>query len=98
MIEYRIKDGFHIILPEYEEPVPIRWSNGVPFGGHSQKEYYFERMIEYDSANEVCPQCDGIGKIDILDQSKINPTTISPPYKSVTCESCNGIGYIEDEN
>ena len=33
--------------PKYEKPIKIRWFNGVPFGGLSNKEVYMEQMIEY---------------------------------------------------
>jgi DnaJ-class molecular chaperone len=51
---------------------------------------------EHCSVIYTCPECFGNGKVDILDQSRINSQTISPPYKTVVCENCNGEGYIEE--
>ena len=43
----------------------------------------------------TCPDCEGEGEREVLDQSKIHIRTVTPPYKTVECENCNGEGEVE---
>lgn len=52
---------------------------------------------EHCAADTFCTDCEGTGEQEILDQSKINCRTISPPYKTVKCETCKGEGIVEAE-
>jgi DnaJ-class molecular chaperone len=44
---------------------------------------------------ETCDLCDGLGTLDILDDSKSMEMRIDPPIKTVTCWKCEGNGYVE---
>lgn len=44
-----------------------------------------------------CETCGGTGKVDILDERRVNSTTISPPYKTIICPDCDGEGFCEVE-
>lgn|GEM_PF-4995548 len=46
----------------------------------------------------ICPKCKGMKRYDVLDTHAINSQTITPPYKSVECDLCNGEGEIENKN
>lgn len=41
-----------------------------------------------------CPDCED-GEIEILDEDNIREWTITPPYKKIPCENCEGKGWIE---
>ena len=66
--------------------VPVRWSNGVPFGGTNSatKEMYMEKMMEIES---TCTHCGGTG-IEIYG--------IAPPMTKLTqrCSICDGRGTV----
>lgn len=50
---------------------------------------------EHCSIIETCPDCQGEGTIDVLDDSKSMEMRIDPPIKTVTCKNCDGEGWIE---
>jgi DnaJ-class molecular chaperone len=50
---------------------------------------------EHCGIEETCDECYGKGTIDVLDDSKSMEMRIDPPLKTITCEKCNGEGYIE---
>ena len=41
-----------------------------------------------------CPECED-GYREVMDTDNINSRTITPPYKTVICEFCEGEGEIE---
>jgi len=43
----------------------------------------------------LCPDCNGEGTIDVLDDSKSVEIRIDPPIKTITCKLCDGEGEIE---
>ena len=47
-----------------------------------------------DCYTKPCPDCE-CGEIEVIDQDRVRESTITPPYKIVTCETCNGEGEIE---
>ncbi|MGV8130500.1 MAG: hypothetical protein ACP5N7_00180 [Candidatus Pacearchaeota archaeon] len=50
---------------------------------------------EHCSITESCKVCDGVGTIDVLDDSKSMEMRINPPIKTIKCEKCDGEGWIE---
>jgi len=49
---------------------------------------------EHCEGEEVCPECNGSGRVDEIDESRINSHTIDIPYKKVSCEKCKGEGTL----
>lgn len=49
---------------------------------------------EHCEVEMTCPMCDGIGTIDVLDDSKELQRYITPPEKTITCPKCEGEGTI----
>lgn len=45
----------------------------------------------------VCPDCEGTGKVDVIDYLRVNSTTISPPYITIECSLCSGSGFVSVE-
>ncbi len=50
-----------------------------------------EEELEYLKSKR-CETCEGTGKVEVLDHSRINSTTIDPPTKEVDCEACHARG------
>jgi hypothetical protein len=50
---------------------------------------------EHCGIEETCDMFYCKGTIDVLDDSRELQRYIDPPIKTVTCEKCNGEGYIE---
>ena len=50
---------------------------------------------EFVGGEKICPECDGAGVVEVIDQRRINCRTIDIPYKKVTCPMCDGEGHIE---
>lgn len=46
------------------------------------------------TAEGYCSNCEGTGKIDVVDQSRVTSRTISPPYITIDCEDCEGEGVV----
>lgn len=42
----------------------------------------------------LCHECLGEGKVDVIDYNRVHGRTITPPYKTVICDNCNGEGYV----
>lgn len=51
---------------------------------------------EHCAAEITCPDCDGSGEMDEEIKESFASDRISPKYKKVKCETCNGEGWIEE--
>ena len=49
-----------------------------------------------DKTNK-CPECEGTGKVEVVDKYRIHSQIIDIPYRKVECQKCDGTGEVEDE-
>lgn len=92
MKHFKIADGFEIGLPHTSSR---RTSNCC--GADMYDDYDIcPDCKEHCGAVIDCPDCDGEGEIDEIDQSQVNSQTITPPYHKVKCNTCGGEGWIEE--
>lgn len=81
MINYKIKDGFHILLgsnccgKHFEEETDICSECG-------------------EHAGTRCPECFGLGEIEVMVKESFASQRIDPRYEKQTCEKCKGEGVI----
>jgi len=96
MINYKIAEGFHILLDSDEKFFDNeRTSNccGEPVYSDSD---ICSGCNEHCGVCITCPTCEGEGEYDVVDQSRVNCRTETPPYRKVVCEDCRGEGWIEE--
>ena len=67
---------------------------------HKKMLWFTDRLVFLDTdftTDKRCPLCNGQGEVDEIDQSRVTSQTIDPPYHKVTCNECEGVGYLTEE-
>ena len=74
----------------------IRWINGVPYSRPRPK--YVDLWETCRKENWIliidCPDCEGTGEREV--QADAREFTVTPEYKDIKCELCDGVGEIEN--
>lgn len=93
MINYKIKDGFHILLTEFDEyPIKSNKLCGMCHEPVDKDTDYCSECREFVGTVTRCPDCEGEGDVWDNNYMPSNPNLIDRPTKP--CNNCGGTGVI----